>query len=122
MSQEQPRRPELQQEAKYGDVFSVQGELAGKGVNPGDAAIMQSAETTMLGKTENGAAAATMQSAASRNERAGLIGHYDLNDDVLLDGEQGISMTEKHIPGQRIITETVGGQVVFPSIYSYILN
>ncbi|GLT60784.1 hypothetical protein SLA2020_335340 [Shorea laevis] len=51
MSQEQCQRP--QQEAiKYGDVFTVQGELAEKTVTPRDAAMMQTAENAMLGHTQ----------------------------------------------------------------------
>ncbi|PON69523.1 Seed maturation protein [Trema orientale] len=90
---------------------SAGGDLAGKPITPGDAAIMQSAEYAMIGKTEKGCATAMMQSAASQNERAGLVGHYDVNDEVL-GGDQSISMTEKDTPGRRIITKEVGGQVV----------
>ncbi|GMN25334.1 hypothetical protein TIFTF001_000894 [Ficus carica] len=49
MSQGQPRRP-VDQPIKYGDVFSVEGEMAEKAVAPGDAAVMQSAESLMLGQ------------------------------------------------------------------------
>lgn len=43
-------------------MFPVERELAEKPVAPGDAAIMQSA--------------------ASRDEKAGFVGHYDINDDL----------------------------------------
>ncbi|PON73921.1 Seed maturation protein [Parasponia andersonii] len=92
---------------------AAKGDLAGKPITPGDAAIMQSAEYAMLGKIEMGCAATTMQSAASQNERAGLVG-YDVTDEVLGE-DQGISMTEKDIPDRRIVTEAVGWLVVFLS-------
>ena len=120
MSQGQPRRP-VDQPIKYGDVFSVEGERAEKAMAPGDAALMQSAESLMLGKTQKGAAAAAMQSAASRNERAGFVGHYDIKYDLAGGDEQGISVTETDLPGRRIISESVCGQVLIPTIY-YILN
>ncbi|KAK2647021.1 hypothetical protein Ddye_022216 [Dipteronia dyeriana] len=50
-----------------------------------------------------------MQSAADQNERAGLVGHHDVTD---IAGEQGVSVTETDVPGGRIITEAVGGQIV----------
>ncbi|KAJ7973439.1 late embryogenesis abundant protein D-34-like [Quillaja saponaria] len=77
MSQEQPRRPQ-QEPIKYGDVFNVQGELAGQPVAPKDAAMMQTAENAMLGQTQKGGAASIMQSAAMKNEKAGFVGHADI--------------------------------------------
>ncbi|KAF7837304.1 late embryogenesis abundant protein D-34-like [Senna tora] len=110
MSQEQPRRAQGGQDPiKYGDVFNVSGELAQKTVAPEDAAMMQSAETRVLGHTQPGGAAAVMQSAATRNERSGLVGHCDVND---VTGDQGVTVTEMNVPGRRIITEAVAGQVV----------
>ena len=58
MSQEQSQRSE-QEPIKYGDVFPIQGELAEKTVAPGDAALMQTAENTILGHIQKGGAAAT---------------------------------------------------------------
>ncbi|KAF7817850.1 late embryogenesis abundant protein D-34-like [Senna tora] len=78
MSQEQPRRAQGDEPIKYGDLFDVHGELASKPVAPMDAAMMQSAENAMLGKTPKGGAAAVMQSAAMRNERAGHVRHKDM--------------------------------------------
>ncbi|XP_028793406.1 late embryogenesis abundant protein D-34-like [Neltuma alba] len=78
MSQEQPRRPLQVEPIKYGDLFEVQGELATMPVTPKDAAMMQSAENAMLGKTLRGGAAAVMQSAAMKNEKAGHVGHKDM--------------------------------------------
>ena len=109
MSQEQPRRPQSDQEPiKYGDVFPVAGSLADKPVAPQDAALMQSAETAVLGQTQKGGPAATMQSAATRNERAGLVGHTDITNAA---GDEGVTVTETDVPGRRIITESVAGQV-----------
>jgi hypothetical protein len=80
MSQGQPRRPALPSEQeqgqegaiRYGDVFpTVSGGLAKQPVAPQDAATMQSAETMAFGETVKGGPAATMQSAAMRNERMG---------------------------------------------------
>ncbi|XP_059649267.1 late embryogenesis abundant protein D-34-like [Cornus florida] len=111
MSQEQPRRPQQAEKEpiKYGDVFQVSGDLVSKPISPQDAAIMQTAETTVFGKTRKGGPAATMQSAATRNERAGLVGHTDVTD---VAGDQGVTVTETDLPGTRIITESVADQVV----------
>ncbi|CAN6724792.1 unnamed protein product [Malus baccata var. baccata] len=112
MSQEQSRRPEDQKEpVKYGDVFpGVQGaELAEKVVTPKDAAIMQAAENAVLGHTLKGGAASIMQSAATENEKAGVVGSSDVNADVVGDG---VSVKEADLPGRRIISESIGGQVV----------
>ncbi|KAL5195075.1 Late embryogenesis abundant protein D-34 [Glycine soja] len=109
MSQEQPRRPKGQNPIKYGDIFVVSGDLAQKPVAPEDAAMMQSAEARVLGQTQPGGAASVMQSAATRNEQAGLVGHRDVTD---VTGDRGVTVTETKVPGRRIITEAVGGQVV----------
>lgn len=113
MSQGQPQRPQQQQDVvepiKYGDVLPVTGELASRPIAPRDAAMMQTAENAVLGQTQKGGPAATMQSAATANERAGLVGHGDVSDAA---GQQGVTVTETEIPGARIITESVGGQVV----------
>ncbi|MED6226093.1 hypothetical protein PIB30_100121 [Stylosanthes scabra] len=115
MSQEQQKRPQesghthQQDPIKYGDVFNVSGELAHKPVKPEDAAMMQSAETRVLGKTQPGGVAAAMQSAATLNEQAGLVGHRDVNE---VAGDRGVTVTETQVPGRRIVTESVGGQVV----------
>lgn len=106
MSQEQPQRP--QEPIKYGDVFSVEGELAQKTVAPRDAAMMQTAENAMLGQIQKGAAASALQSAAERNEKRGFVEHHDLTENA---GNQGVSITETDFPGRKIITEEIGGQV-----------
>ncbi|EYU41481.1 hypothetical protein ABFS82_07G032100 [Erythranthe guttata] len=115
MSQEQPKRPqdqggELQEPIKYGDVFQVSGELAAKPIAPEDAAMMQAGETQVFGQTQKGGPAATMQAAATLNERAGLVGHRDVSDVVA--GKEGVAVAETALPGARIITESVGGQVL----------
>ncbi|CAN1807875.1 Late embryogenesis abundant protein 31 [Linum perenne] len=118
MSQEQPKRPqkgmaEQHQSGidpiKYGDVFDVSGDLASKLIAPEDANMMQSAETMVFGKTQKGGPAAAMQSAATFNERAGLVGHHQATE---VTSVEGVTVTETDIPGARIITESVGGQVL----------
>lgn len=109
MSQQQPTRQQ-EDPIKYGDVFNVSGDLAKKPVAPEDAAMMQSAETRVLGQTQPGGPAAVMQAAATRNEQAGLVGHRDVTD---ITGDRGVTVTETQLPGTRIITEAVGGQVPF---------
>ncbi|GMY27390.1 late embryogenesis abundant protein D-34-like [Fagus crenata] len=112
MSQGQPRgrlQDEKEAPIKYGDVFNVSGNLASKPIAPQDAAMMQTAENMVLGQTQKGRAAAVMQAAATRNERAGVVGHQDFTD---LAGDQGVDVKEIDVPGTRIITESVAGQVV----------
>ncbi|MFS7994152.1 putative Late embryogenesis abundant protein, SMP subgroup [Helianthus anomalus] len=92
----------------YGDVFPVSGELATKPVAPQDAAMMQAAEATVLGRTQKGGTAAAMQAAATVNERAGLVSRQDLT----VTGDQGVTVTATELPGARVVTETVAGQVV----------
>ncbi|CAN1285371.1 Late embryogenesis abundant protein 31 [Linum perenne] len=102
--QQQPQRP-----IKYGDLFEVQGELAEKAVAPRDAAMMQTAENTLTGHTQKGGAAAVMQSAADKNERAGFVTHEDVTN---VADDLGVSASEIDFPtGKSVITESVGGQV-----------
>ncbi|KAJ0981690.1 hypothetical protein J5N97_009945 [Dioscorea zingiberensis] len=123
MSQGQQRRrevpvgvpePEPNQPITYGDVFEVSGVLAEQAVAPEDAAMMQSAESTILGHTQPGGAAAVIQSAAEENERAGLVSPDEASDMV---ADLGVSVSESHIPGRHLVTESVAGQVVaqYPS-------
>ncbi|KAF6171149.1 hypothetical protein GIB67_012223 [Kingdonia uniflora] len=42
-----------------------------------------------------------MQSAANQNERRGVVGHYE-----------GVTITEIGLPGGRVVTEVIAGQVV----------
>lgn len=119
MSQEQPRRPQEDEQQdkpqpiKYGDVFSVSGDLAKKPIAPQDANMMQTAETMVFGQTQKGGPAAVMQSAATRNERSGLVRHDQATD---VGGNEGVTVTETDVPGSRIITEAVGGQVSLSSL------
>ncbi|XP_019427455.1 PREDICTED: late embryogenesis abundant protein 47-like isoform X2 [Lupinus angustifolius] len=76
MSQEQPQRPEEKEAIK-------------------DAAMMQKAENAKLGMTQKGGAAAAMQSAATKNEKSGVVGHNDTSK-VASDG----------------ISETIAGKAV----------
>lgn len=108
MSQEQrPRRPTTEP-IKYGDVFPVSGDLASKPIVPLDAATMQSAENTALGKTEKGGPAAVMSSAATKNEQAGLVGHDQTTDVV---ANEGVKILQTNMGGTSIVTEAVGDQV-----------
>lgn len=68
------------QRIKYGDVFAVAGDLAAQPIAPQDAALMQTAENAVLGHTRKGGPAAVMQSAAARNERAGIVAHDRASD------------------------------------------
>lgn len=115
MSQQHVQQPKKPQEPiKYGDLFSVQGELAQKPVAPKDAAIMQMADNSVLGNTQKGGAAAAMESAAKQNENAGFVGHEDVNC-------PSVSIKETELPGERIVTESIGGEVnrALASIYYY---
>ncbi|KAM5561482.1 late embryogenesis abundant protein D-34-like [Rosa sericea] len=110
MSQEQSKRGHDQQQkaVKFADIFpAVQGEVADKAVAPKDAATMQTAESEAVGKNLKRGAAATMQSAAAQNQRAGHVGPNDMN--IV---EDDVTITETDLPGRRIFTESVGGQVV----------
>nr|AWJ68111.1 late embryogenesis abundant [Cleistogenes songorica] len=115
MSQEQPRRPSDQQAGgeqgavRYGDVFPVSGGLAGQPIAPQDAATMQSAENFVFGQTLKGGPAATMQSAATTNERMGVVGHDQATDATAV---QGVTVAETRVPGGRMVTEFVAGQAV----------
>ncbi|KAL4340199.1 hypothetical protein GQ457_08G009860 [Hibiscus cannabinus] len=105
MSQQQPLKP--QEEAiTYGDVFDIQGELAEKPVAPRDAAMMQIAENALLGETTKGCAADAMESAAMKNEKAGFVGPDDVNI------HSAVTVKEIHLPGKRIITESIDDKVI----------
>ncbi|XP_030536107.1 late embryogenesis abundant protein D-34-like [Rhodamnia argentea] len=115
MSQEQPKRPRDEhrreqqpgvEPIKYGNVFSVSGDLASKPIAPQDAAMMQSAEATVLGEPQRGGPVDAMRAAAAWNERAGLVGHEDVTD---------VAAKEGATVG-RIVSERVAGQVVGQSV------
>ncbi|CAN6297796.1 unnamed protein product [Urochloa humidicola] len=118
MSQGQPRRPQGEapqfpdQPITYGDVFDVKGELASRAVAPRDAAVaalLQSAEQTVLGQTQRSGPAAVMQSAAALNARAGHVGKGEITGPA---ADAGATVTEAEISGRRVVSESVGGQVV----------
>jgi hypothetical protein len=94
---------------RYGDVFAVKGELARAPVAPQDAAMMQAAESAVLGQAPRGRTAAVMQSAARRNERLGVVPRDDEATDAAADG--GVAVTEARVPGCRVVTEFVADQV-----------
>ncbi|EEF41677.1 late embryogenesis abundant protein D-34 [Ricinus communis] len=110
MSQEQPQRPQpVKDPIRYGDVFNVHGDLASKVIAPVDASTMQSAENTVLGETRKGGPASVMQSAARVNVRQGLVDPHQATE---VAGDPGTKVTEENVGGDRIITETIAGQVV----------
>ncbi|AES60879.1 putative Seed maturation protein [Medicago truncatula] len=114
MSQEQPQRPQAEQFSeqepiKYGDVFNVSGELASQPIKPRDAALMQATENQALGQTQKGSPASVMQSAAAVNTAAGLVSHGDISD---IAKNQGMSVSKTKVGANRVITESVGSQVV----------
>lgn len=109
MRQEQSKRGHDQRRrpVKFADVFpAVQGELADKAVAPRDAAMMQTAEIDVVGLNLRRGTAATMQSAAAQNQRAGHVGPNDVN--IVQDD---VTITETDLPGRRIFTESIRGQV-----------
>ncbi|CAD6212652.1 unnamed protein product [Miscanthus lutarioriparius] len=95
---------------RYGDVFTVKGDLATAPVALQDAAMMQAAESAVLGEAPRGGAAAVMQSAARRNERLGVVPRDDEATDATAEG--GVAVTEARVPGCRVITEFVADQPV----------
>ncbi|MED6159779.1 hypothetical protein PIB30_045383 [Stylosanthes scabra] len=114
MSQQQPRRPQQQEQEhkdpiKYGDVFNVSGDLASEPIMPRDAALMQKTENQTLGQTQKGGPASVMQSAAAANVSAGLVGRGDISGKAR---DEGITVSDSKIGTTRVITESVGKQVV----------
>lgn len=123
MSQESLQAPLARAEAiTYGDVFNIQGELASKPVAPGDAAMMQALENAMLGGTKKGGVAAHMQAAASWNEKAGLVGHNDMN---YIPAIQGGAITDTNISlpaGKTTPPDVVSLYVLFLSVLYVVSN
>ncbi|XP_012567986.1 late embryogenesis abundant protein D-34-like isoform X2 [Cicer arietinum] len=108
MSQEKPRRPE-KEPIKYGDVFNVSGDLSSTPIAPRDAATMQSAEDQTLGQTRKDGPASLMTSAAQKNESAGFVGHETATN---IARNEGVTVGLTYDGGKRVITETLGGQVL----------
>ncbi|CAN1285375.1 Late embryogenesis abundant protein 31 [Linum perenne] len=76
--------------------------------------MMQTAENTLTGHTQKGGAAAVMQSAADKNERAGFVTHEDVTN---VADDLGVSASEIDFPtGKSVITESVGGQVRYVQV------
>ncbi|XP_062104189.1 late embryogenesis abundant protein D-34-like [Humulus lupulus] len=94
MSQEQPQRPQSEQEPiKYGDVFNVPGKLVEKPIVSLDISMIKAAVSAMLGQTQ-------------KSGPAGVVGHVDVSD---LAGAEGVAVTEvkTDVPGYRIATKSV---------------
>jgi len=127
MAQPQPRREDQelrqaqqgskapqQEPIKYGDAFAVKGELAAQPIAPRDAAAMRSAEDSVPGvqvPQESGggfSAAVFMESAAQYNEAVGAVRPGQASDAA---AKHGINVTQDAVPGGRIVTEFVAGQV-----------
>ncbi|MED6194799.1 hypothetical protein PIB30_031899 [Stylosanthes scabra] len=105
----QPQRDESEA-FKYGEVFNVSGELGQKPITPTDAATMQSVEGQILGETPKGGPAAVMESAAARNQKAGVVGCKDVTN---IAQNEGVTISiDTNESGNHVITETLGGQVV----------
>jgi len=104
-----------QEPIKYGDAFAVKGELAAQPIAPRDAAAMRSAEDSVPGvqvPQESGggfSAAAFMEWAAQYNEAVGAVRPGQASDAA---AKHGINVTQDAVPGGRIVTEFVAGQVV----------
>ncbi|KAK7323426.1 hypothetical protein VNO77_26898 [Canavalia gladiata] len=112
MSHGQPKRPQAEdsfhcEPIKYGDVFKVTGELASKPISPQEAAAMKAAEAGVLGQPQKGSPAVVMQAAAAINQACGAV---DGNGVAIK--KEDVSVTETTTAGNRIITESVGGQVL----------
>ena len=103
-----------QEPIKYGDAFAVKGELAAQPIAPRDAAAMRSAEDSVPGvqvPQESGggfSAAAFMEWAAQYNEAVGAVRPGQASDAA---AKHGINVTQDAVPGGRIVTEFVAGQV-----------
>lgn len=115
-SQGQPRRRQGEEDmhaqdkpVKFGDVLDVSGELDDQPVAPRDAARLQAAEQSVLGGTQKGGPAAVLQSVATVNARAGHVGRAQTACPV---ADAGATITETELAGRRVVTESVGGQVV----------
>ncbi|KAE9621942.1 hypothetical protein Lal_00032619 [Lupinus albus] len=105
MSQEQAKC------IRYGDVFQVDGELAKKPITPRDAAVVQSVESQIMGgHTQKGGPASIMESAAAKNERAGVVSHKASTNIARNDGTT--IYEDKCVGGKRVLTQTLGGEVL----------
>ncbi|KAM4115952.1 hypothetical protein ACJW30_02G013500 [Castanea mollissima] len=103
---------------RYGDLFEVSGELASKPVAPHDAELMETAEKTAFGETQLGGTATVMRAAANLNVRDGLLDREINDDPTKVSVAQGVSITQTDVPGCRIFSESVDGQVVGQHVQS----
>lgn len=112
--QDQDLQPE-EAAIRYGHVFAVSGDLAGQPIAPRDAAAMRSAEDSVAGvQVPQGAgggfsAATAMETAAAYNQAVGAVHPGQASDTAAM---HGITVTQTAVPGGRIVTEFVAGQVV----------
>ncbi|KAJ1259383.1 hypothetical protein BS78_10G150400 [Paspalum vaginatum] len=115
--QDQDQGQQLSEQAaiRYGHVFAVTGDLAGQPIAPRDAVAMRSAEDSVPGvQIPQGAgggfsAATAMETAAAYNQAVGAVRPDQASDTATA---QGITVTQTAVPGGRIVTEFVAGQVV----------
>ncbi|KAL6604037.1 hypothetical protein ACP70R_044398 [Stipagrostis hirtigluma subsp. patula] len=100
---------------RYGHVFAVTGDLAAQPIAPRDAAAMRSAEDSVPGVPlpQGGAggfsAATAMETAAAYNQAVGAVRAGQASDAA---AARGIAVTQTAVPGGRVVTEFVAGQVV----------
>ncbi|KAL6879637.1 hypothetical protein ACP4OV_012296 [Aristida adscensionis] len=104
------------QAIRYGHVFAITGDLAGQPIAPRDAAAMRSAEDSVPGvQVPEGAggafisAATAMEAAAAYNQAVGAVRAGQASDAATA---QGVAVTQTAVPGGRVVTEFVAGQVV----------
>ena len=107
----QQEQPEAIQ---YGHVFAVTGDLAVQAIAPRDAEAMRTAEDSVQGvpvpQASGGgfSAAVAMETAAAYNQAVGAVHPGQASDAAT---KQGITVTQTAVPGGRIVTEFVAGQV-----------
>nr|AWJ68138.1 late embryogenesis abundant [Cleistogenes songorica] len=112
---QQQVRDQDQAAIRYGHVFAVTGDLAGQPISPRDAAAMRSAEDSVPGvqvpeAVAGGFSAATaMETAAAYNQAVGAVAPGQASDAAAV---HGITVTQTAVPGGRVVTEFVAGQVV----------
>lgn len=100
---------------QYGHVFAVTGDLAVQAIAPRDAEAMRTAEESVQGvqapQASGGgfSAAVAMETAAAYNQAVGAVRPGQASDEAT---KQGITVTQTAVPGGRIVTEFVAGQVV----------
>ncbi|CAL5042702.1 unnamed protein product [Urochloa decumbens] len=100
---------------RYGHVFAVTGDLAAQPISPRDAAAMRSAEDSVPGvQVPEGAgggfsAATAMETAAAYNQAVGAVRPGQASEAA---ASRGITVTQTAVPGGRVVTKFVAGQVV----------